>query len=101
MTAKLYIGNLSYQATERELEDLFTSVGLVKSVRLITDRDTGRAKGFGFVEMDNATLASEAIRQLNDYELGGRRIRVTEALERDRSAPQIERRNTYNNTQSY
>lgn len=101
MTAKLYIGNLSYQANERELEDLFTSVGLVKSVRLITDRETGRSKGFAFIEMDNASLASEAIQRLNDYDLGGRKIRVTEALERDRSAPKIERRNTYNNNHSY
>ena len=80
MAQKLYVGNLSFQSTEDELRDLFSQHGEVTSVRLISDRDTGRSRGFAFVEMENANAAIEA---LNGYELGGRNLRVNEARERE------------------
>ena len=80
MAQKLYVGNLSFQSTEDELRDLFSQYGEVQSVRLISDRDTGRSRGFAFVEMENANAAIEA---LNGYELGGRNLRVNEARERE------------------
>ena len=80
MAQKLYVGNLSFQSTEDELRDLFSQYGEVTSVRLISDRDTGRSRGFAFVEMENANAAIEA---LNGYELGGRNLRVNEARERE------------------
>ena len=79
MGKKLYVGNLDYGATEDELRNLFGTVGQVESVALITDRATGRAKGFGFVEMGTEAAAQEAIQRLNNTELGGRNITVAEA----------------------
>lgn len=87
MTDKLYIGNLPYSATEQQVEDLFTSVGLVKSVRLIQDRETGRPKGFGFVTMDSSKLAQEAIEKLHDQDFNGRKMKVTFAVEKTRIWP--------------
>jgi RNA recognition motif-containing protein len=79
MGNKLFVGNLPFQLTESSLSDLFAQAGQVVSARLITDRVTGRAKGFGFVEMSNDTEAQEAISKLNGHELSGRAITVSEA----------------------
>ncbi len=79
MTKKLYVGNLAYSTTDAALSELFGGVGEVESVNLITDRMSGRSKGFAFVEMaDNAT-AQEAINQLNGREIDGRELKVAEA----------------------
>ena len=79
----IYVGNMAYATTERELEDLFAEFGTVSGVRIITDQYTGRAKGFGFVDMENQAEAEEAIKQLNEKEVGGRNIRVNEAKPRE------------------
>jgi len=76
---KLYVGGLPYSTTEPTLESLFAGAGTVESVRIITDRETGRAKGFGFVEMSNDSEASRAITMYNGTELEGRTINVSEA----------------------
>ena len=83
MGKKLYVGNLSYETTNASLEELFAAYGTVRSAQVIQDRDTGRSKGFGFVEMadDNAALA--AIQGLNDKEQDGRRLAVNEAKPRE------------------
>ena len=78
---KLYVGNLAWRATEAELKDLFGSFGKVLSVSIVTDRDTGRSRGFGFVEMDDADMA-KALDGANGRDLGGRELRVSEARER-------------------
>jgi cold-inducible RNA-binding protein len=82
MGKRIYVGNLSYQTTENDLTNLFEQVGQVESVNIITDRDTGRSKGFGFVEMGNEE-ADKAIAQFNGAELGGRSITVNEARPRE------------------
>jgi RNA recognition motif-containing protein len=79
MPKKLYVGNLSYSTTEGSLSELFGTVGEVLSVNLITDRMTGRSKGFAFVEMAEHTEALGAINQLNGREVDGRAIKVDEA----------------------
>src|SRR5215472_84597 len=79
---RLYVGSLSYQTTEQELADLFGQVGQVVSATVITDRDSGRSKGFGFVEMSNDEEARRAIDQLNGTVLDSRQIIVNEARER-------------------
>ena len=79
MNKKLHVGNLSYQTTEAELQQLFAEVGPVVSVTIITDRASGRSKGFGFVEMETEQAAQEAIERLNSHELGERTITVSEA----------------------
>jgi len=81
---KLYVGNLSFDTTEDSLRALFAKHGTVESTRLISDRDTGRPRGFGFVEMNNAD-ASRAMQALNGQELDGRALRVNEAQEVNRS----------------
>ena len=78
MTKKLYVGNLPFQTTEEDLSDIFSQAGNVESVRIITDRDTGRSRGFGFVEMGDED-ADKAIEQLNGTEMGGRPLTVNEA----------------------
>ncbi|HEU4626429.1 MAG TPA: RNA-binding protein [Steroidobacteraceae bacterium] len=78
---KIYVGNLPFSASESEVRDLFAQHGTVESVSLITDRDTGRPRGFGFVEMSRAD-ASRAIQALNGKDMGGRPLRVNEAQER-------------------
>jgi RNA recognition motif-containing protein len=80
---KIYVGNLPWSATEGELRELFGSIGTVHSVAVITDRETGRSRGFGFVEMDDGD-AEKAIADLNGRELGSRPLRVNEAQERQR-----------------
>jgi cold-inducible RNA-binding protein len=82
MAKKLYVGNLNYATTEADLSDLFGAVGEVLSVNLITDRMTGRSKGFAFVEMSDANAAQQAIDQLNGREVDGRPLKVAEARPR-------------------
>jgi RNA recognition motif-containing protein len=82
MAKKLYVGNLNYATTEPDLSELFGAVGDVVSVNLITDRMTGRSKGFAFVEMGDEAAAAEAISQLNGREVDGRVIKVAEARPR-------------------
>lgn len=81
MSQKLYVGNLPYNMTSEALEDLFSEAGLVSKARVVTDRDTGRSKGFGFVEMDNAKLGEDAIARFNDKNIGGRALKVSAARE--------------------
>ena len=78
MAKKIFVGNLSFQTSENDLTDLFTQFGEVESVSIITDRDTGRSKGFGFVAMGDDS-AEKAISQLNGKELNGRALTVNEA----------------------
>ena len=80
---KLYVGNLSFQTGENELQTLFAQVGTVESCRIITDRDTGRSKGFGFVEMANADVAQAAIKALHGMSVDGRSIVVNLARPRE------------------
>ena len=79
MAKKLYVGNLSYETTDATLSELFGAIGEVVSVNVITDRMSGRPKGFAFVEMAENSEAQEAINQLNDREVDGRNIKVAEA----------------------
>jgi cold-inducible RNA-binding protein len=76
---KLYVGNLSYETTEAALSELFGAIGEVLSVTLITDRVTGRPKGFGFIEMAEESAAQQAISQLHGQEVDGRSLKVAEA----------------------
>ena len=82
MSSKLYVGNLSFDSTEADLTDLFGRHGSVESVAVITDRETGRARGFAFVEMSEASAAQDAIRALDGTDFGGRSIKVNEAQDR-------------------
>jgi RNA recognition motif-containing protein len=77
--AKIYVGNCSFDVTEQQLRDVFSAYGEVDSVSVITDRDTGRPRGFAFVEMSDAAAAQAAIRGVNGTELGGRTLNVNEA----------------------
>jgi cold-inducible RNA-binding protein len=86
MTQKLYVGNLSYNTTEEVLRTLFAEFGQIESVKVIIDRDTGRPKGFAFVEMATEEAAQAAIQALNGKSIDGRQIRV------DKAKPQTERR---------
>jgi cold-inducible RNA-binding protein len=80
---KLYVGNLSFDATEQDLRDAFGEVGTVESVNIIEDRDTGRSRGFGFVEMSSKSEGQEAISQLDGKEMDGRNLKVNEAKPRE------------------
>ena len=82
MAKKLYVGNLNYATTDATLSELFGTIGEVASVSVITDRMTGRPKGFAFVEMAEQSAAEEAINQLNGREVDGRAIKVAEARPR-------------------
>ena len=79
MATKLYVGNLPYTAKEESLKEHFSAAGSVASVKIIIDRETGRSKGFGFVEMDSDDGASSAVSQLDGQEFEGRSLRVSEA----------------------
>jgi len=79
----IYVGNLSYSLTEEQLRDLFVEFGEVSSVRVMTDRESGRPKGFGFVEMPNSSQANDAIEALNGKEVMGRKMTVNEARPRE------------------
>jgi len=80
----IYVGNLSYQMSESELRDAFAAFGEVSSVKILMDRETGRSRGFGFVEMPNQSEGETAIAQLNGKDLGGRALRINEARPRER-----------------
>jgi RNA recognition motif-containing protein len=85
----IFVGNLNWSTTQAELEQLFYAYGTVESVRIMTDRETGRSRGFAFVEMPDANEAQAAIEGLNGTSLGGRALTVNEARQReDRNAPQ-------------
>src|SRR5947209_6664927 len=86
MAVKLFIGNLSFKATEDNLQELFSQAGNVVSTRVITDRETGRSRGFGFVEMESKEEADRAIEMFNNYNLIGRDIAVNEARPREEGA---------------
>ena len=81
MSKSIYVGNLPWSATEEQVRDLFAAHGTVLSVKLISDRETGRARGFGFVEMEDADV-SAAVEALNESSFGGRTLRVNEAKPR-------------------
>ena len=82
MGKKLYVGNLPFSVTEAELRELFGRHGSVDSVSVITDRETGRARGFAFVEMSEPSAATDAIRALDGTQLGGRALKVNEAQDK-------------------
>ncbi|MCF8103848.1 MAG: RNA-binding protein [Desulfohalobiaceae bacterium] len=81
MTKKMYVGNLAFQSTEDDIQNLFTQYGEVKSINLITDRETGRSRGFAFVEMDDQE-AKTAMQALDGTDLDGRNLKVNEARPR-------------------
>ncbi len=83
MAKKLYVGNLSYDMTDQGLQTLFSQFGNVASAQVIMDRDAGRSKGFGFVEMSSATEADAAIAALDGKDNGGRNLKVNEAKPRE------------------
>lgn len=78
----IYVGNLPFRTTEADLESMFSSYGEVSSAAIITDRDTGRSRGFGFVEMPDAASARKAIEELEGSDMDGRRLTVNEARPR-------------------
>jgi RNA recognition motif-containing protein len=84
LSKKLYVGNLPFSTTDDELRSVFERHGSVSSVNVITDRETGRSRGFAFVEMDEASAADDAMRALDGSDLGGRNIKVNEARDRQR-----------------
>jgi cold-inducible RNA-binding protein len=83
MSTKLYVGNLAFQTTSQELQELFAQAGTVESASVVEDRDTGRSRGFAFVEMSTKEEAASAIEQLNGKEVGGRALKVNEAKPRE------------------
>ena len=83
MSTKLYVGNLAFQTTSQELQQLFAQAGTVESANVVEDRDTGRSRGFAFVEMSTPEEANSAIEQFNGKELGGRALKVNEARPRE------------------
>jgi RNA recognition motif-containing protein len=87
MSNKVYVGNMSYRTNEEGLRNLFSNFGEVSSVTVIHDRETGRSKGFGFVEMVDSEAAQAAISALNDRDFEGRRLKVNLALPKGESAP--------------
>lgn len=87
MANKLYVGNLSYSTTEKDLATAFSEVGAVKNVTLIQNRDTGQSRGFGFVTMGTDEEAAEAVRTMHGRELSGRRMTVTEARPKEDRPP--------------
>jgi cold-inducible RNA-binding protein len=83
MSTKLYVGNLAFQTTSQDLQQLFAQAGTVESANVIEDRDTGRSKGFAFVEMSTQEEAASAIEQFNGKEVAGRMLKVNEARPRE------------------
>jgi cold-inducible RNA-binding protein len=83
VASKLYVGNLAYGVTDSDLQTMFAPFGTVQSAQVIMDRDTGRSKGFGFVEMSNGNEATAAINGLNGKEVDGRQLTVNEAKPRE------------------
>ena len=83
MSTKLYVGNLAFQTTSQDLQQLFAQAGTVASASVVEDRDTGRSRGFAFVEMTTQEEANSAIEQFNGKEVGGRPLKVNEAKPRE------------------
>lgn len=83
MSMKLYVGNLSFQTSSQDLESLFAGIGTVDSASVVEDRETGRSRGFGFVEMANQADGEKAISELDGQEFAGRQIKVNEAKPRE------------------
>ena len=83
MGKKLFVGNLAFSTTGADLESLFASAGTVESATVVSDRDTGRSRGFGFVEMSSSVEASKAMAELNGRDVDGRQINVSEAKARE------------------
>ena len=83
MTTKLYVGNLAFETSSNDLETLFAKAGTVQNVSLIEDRETGRSRGFGFVEMQTKEEGAAAVAQFNGKEVGGRALKVNEAKPRE------------------
>jgi RNA recognition motif-containing protein len=83
MSMKLYVGNLSFETSKNELQTLFAQTGTVESVSLIEDRETGRSRGYGFIEMSTKEEGAAAIEKFNGQELGGRFLKVNEAKQRE------------------
>ena len=83
MSMKLYVGNLSFDTSSQDLEEVFGEVGTVESVNIIEDRDTGRSRGFGFVEMSSKEEGNNAISEFNGREVNGRELKVNEAKPRE------------------
>ena len=83
MSTKLYVGNLSFQTTSQDLQELFAQAGTVQSANVIEDHDTGRSRGFAFVEMSTNAEAAAAIDQFNGKDVGGRALKVNEAKARE------------------
>lgn len=86
MSNKLYVGNLSFDTTTQDLEQVFAEIGTVESTNIIEDRDTGRSRGFGFVEMSSEKEAQTAISQLDGKEVDGRQLKINEAKPRENRA---------------
>ena len=83
MSTKLYVGNLAFQTTSQELQEMFAQAGTVESASVVEDRETGRSRGFAFVEMSTSEEAAAAIDQFNGKEIGGRALKVNEAKPRE------------------
>src|SRR4051812_2845614 len=83
MSMKLYVGNLSFQTSSQDLEQMFAGIGAVESASVVEDRETGRSRGFGFVEMASQEDGEKAIAELNGSDQGGRQIKVNEAKPRE------------------
>jgi len=83
MSMKLYVGNLAFQTSSDDLQQLFAKAGTVESASVVEDRETGRSRGFGFVEMSSKEEGQKAIEQFNGQELGGRALNVNEAKPRE------------------
>ena len=86
MGKKLYVGNLAFGVNDKDLQELFAQAGVCESTAVITDRDTGQSRGFGFVEMASNDDAQKAITQFNGHDLKGRAMKVNEAKERERGS---------------
>ena len=101
MGKKIFVGNLSFDTTSADLEALFSEIGTCESASVITDRDSGRSRGFGFVEMSSASEAEKAIAALNGRDVGGRQINVSEAKAREGGSGGRPRSGGYSGRRSY